>query len=40
MSKFEIVSKDYVSNCLIETVRAKLKDWKNVKIGRIDVDDG
>lgn len=32
MSKFEIISHDYYSNCLIEAVKAKLKDWKNVKI--------
>lgn len=32
MSTFEIVSKDYYSNCLIEAVKAKLHDWKHVKI--------
>ena len=32
MSKFEIISKDYYSNCLIEAIKAKLKNWKQVKI--------
>lgn len=30
--KFEIISKDFYSNCLIEAVKAKLKDWKHIKI--------
>lgn len=30
--KFEIISKDYYSNCLIEAVKAKLKNWKQIKI--------
>ena len=30
--KFEIISKDYYSNCLIEAIKAKLKDWNNIKI--------
>lgn len=29
---FEIISKDYYSNCLIEAVKAKLKDWSHIKI--------
>lgn len=29
---FIIISEDYVSNCLVEALRAKLKDWKHVKI--------
>lgn len=32
MSQFKIVSKDYYSNCLIEAIKAKLKDWKHIKI--------
>ena len=32
MKKFEIISKDYYSNCMIEAVKAKIKDWKHVKI--------
>lgn len=32
MSKFKIISGDYISNCLIEAIKAKLKDWKNIKI--------
>lgn len=31
-SKFEIISNDYYSNCLIEAVKAKLKNWKQIKI--------
>lgn len=30
--KFEIISRDYYSNCMIEAVKAKVKDWKHVKI--------
>ena len=30
--KFEIISEDFVSNCLIEAIKAKLKDWKHVKL--------
>ena len=29
---FKIISKDYYSNCMIEAVKAKIKDWKHVKI--------
>lgn len=32
MSQFKIISKDYYSNCLIEAIKAKLKDWKHIKI--------
>lgn len=32
MNRFEIISHDYYSNCLIEALKAKFKDWKNVKI--------
>lgn len=32
MNAFEYVSPEYVSNCLIEAVKAKLKDWKHVTI--------
>lgn len=32
MSKFEIISNDYYSNCLIEAIKAKLKNWKQIKI--------
>lgn len=32
MEKSTVISKDFFSNCLIEAVKAKLKDWKNVKI--------
>lgn len=28
MSKFEVLSKDYVSNCLIEAIKAKIKNPK------------
>ena len=28
----EIISKDYYSNCVIEAVKAKLKDWKHIKL--------
>ena len=31
-AKWEIISGDYVSNCLIEAVKAKIRDPKNVKI--------
>lgn len=30
--KCQIITNDYYSNCIIEAFRAKLKDWKNVKI--------
>lgn len=30
--KFEIISKDYYSNCLIKALKAKIKNWKNVKL--------
>ena len=30
--KFEVISNNYYSNCLIEAVKAKLKNWKHVKI--------
>ena len=29
---FKIVSNIFYSNCLIEAIKAKLKDWKHVKI--------
>lgn len=33
MSKrFEIISKDFYSNCLIEAIKAKIKDWKHIKL--------
>ena len=32
MQHFEYVSGEYCSNCLIEAVKAKLKDWPRVKI--------
>lgn len=32
MDKFKIISKDYYSNCLIEAIRAKLKNWRGIKI--------
>lgn len=30
--KLKIISKDFYSNCLIEAVKAKLKNWENIKI--------
>ncbi len=30
--KFEIISKEFYSNCLIEAIRAKLKNWRYIKI--------
>lgn len=30
--KFKIITKDYCSNCLIEAIKQKLKDWKHIKI--------
>lgn len=30
--KFKIISKDYYSNCLIEALKAKIKNWKKVKL--------
>lgn len=30
--KMEIISNDFYSNCLIEAVKAKVKDWKHIKI--------
>ena len=30
--KFQIISKDFYSNCLIEAIKAKLKDWNHVTI--------
>ena len=35
MSGKEIISKTFCSNCLIEAVKAKLKDWKNITIKKI-----
>ena len=35
MSGKEIISKTFYSNCLIEAVKAKLKDWHNITIKRI-----
>lgn len=32
MSKFEIISKDFYSNCLIEAIKAKIKNRKQIKI--------
>lgn len=29
---FEIITNDYYSNCLIEAIKAKLKDWKHIRI--------
>ena len=30
--KFEVVSNDFYSNCLIEAIKAKAKDWKHVRL--------
>ena len=30
--KFEIISRDFYSNCLIEAIKAKLRDWQHIKI--------
>jgi hypothetical protein len=30
--KFEIISKDFYSNCAVEAIRAKLQDWKHVSL--------
>lgn len=30
--RFEIISKDFYSNCLIEAIKAKVKDWKHIKL--------
>lgn len=30
--RFEIISRDFYSNCLLEAIKVKLKNWKNIKI--------
>ena len=32
---YKVISKPYYSNCLFETIREKLRDWKNVKVYKI-----
>lgn len=29
---YKVISKDYFSNCLIEAIKMKLKNWKDIKI--------
>ena len=37
--KFEIISKDYYSNCFIEAIKAKIKDWKHIEITYVSTFD-
>lgn len=32
MKRYEIISEEFISNCLIQAIWHKLKDWKHVKI--------
>lgn len=38
MQSFEWVTEEYCSNCLIEALKHKLKDWKSVKVYFIPID--
>ena len=35
-----ITSEEYYSNCLFEVIKAKIKDWKYIKIVHIKSEDG